>query len=68
MNWGTVKGMTLAAGRLYYVLGDDLHAMEFTDGRPRPDSDSVVAQGSATSSWASRGLFVLPSSSPPPAG
>ena len=54
-NWSTVSGMTLASGRLIYATSTGtLSSVAFTGGTP-----TGTATVHATSSWQSRGLFVL---------
>jgi hypothetical protein len=58
VNWGDVRGLTLASGRLYYGRSDgSFHRIEFRGGRPVPGTGSAVGTGGR--SWRSQGLFVL---------
>ncbi len=66
LDFRNIRGMTLINNRLTVAKGGALVAMDFADGRPVPGSDSVVSN-SGNFDWTSRGLFMLPGTSAPPA-
>jgi hypothetical protein len=53
-NWSGVSGMTMASGRLIYATTGTLSSVAFTGGAP-----TGTATVHDTTSWQSRGLFVL---------
>jgi hypothetical protein len=58
VDWGDVRGATLASGRLYYGLSDgSFRAIDFRGGRPVHGTNSRLSEGGR--SWRSQGLFVL---------
>jgi hypothetical protein len=62
-NWGSVAGMTMAGGNLYFVEGDKLNRMAWAGDKP---SGSAAVIGNSAG-LAGRGLFVMPGQ-PSPVG
>jgi hypothetical protein len=60
-NWGSVAGITMAGGNLYFVENDTLHKMAWAGDKPSGSASSV---GSAAG-LGGRGLFVMPGLSAP---
>jgi hypothetical protein len=61
LDWTTARGITLASGRLYYVRGGTLYAMDFGAGAPVPGTETAIS-GKAVGdgqAWTARGMFVL---------
>jgi Domain of unknown function (DUF5122) beta-propeller len=60
LDWTAARGITMAGGRLYYLRGGTLYAMDFAAGAPVPGTE-VAISGTATGdgqSWGGRGMFV----------
>ena len=60
LDWSTVRGLTMAAGHLYYIRAGTLYGMEFSAGAPVPGTE-VAISGTAVGdgqAWGGRGLFV----------
>ena len=56
VNWGNVRGMTLASGKLIYALTDGrLYSVNWGGTKPT----GAVTQISSATTWQSRGLFVF---------
>ena len=56
MNWGNVRGMTLASGKLIYALNDGrLYSVNWGGTKPT----GAVTQISSATTWQSRGMFVF---------
>ena len=54
-NWGNVRGMTLASGKLIYALTDGrLYSVNWGGTKPT----GAVTQISSATTWQSRGMFV----------
>ncbi len=54
VNWGNVRGMTLASGKLIYALTDGrLYRVDWAGTKPT----GAVTQISSATTWQSRGLF-----------
>jgi hypothetical protein len=57
-NWGTVRGMTLAGGKLYVARSDgSLYSIGWANGLPVGGSQQLV-DASAAQKWATSGMFV----------
>ena len=55
VNWGNVRGMTLASGKLIYALTDGrLYRVDWAGTKPT----GAVTQIDSATTWQSRGLFV----------
>ena len=55
INWGNVRGMTLASGKLIYALTDGrLYRVNWDGAKPT----GAVTQISSATTWQSRGMFV----------
>ncbi len=55
INWGNVRGMTMASGKLIYALTDGrLYSVNWDGTKPT----GAVTQISAATTWQSRGMFV----------
>ena len=55
INWGNVRGMTLASGKLIYALTDGrLYSVNWDGTKPT----GAVTQISSATTWQSRGMFV----------
>ena len=55
INWGNVRGMTLASGKLIYALTDGrLYRVNWDGAKPT----GPVTQISSATTWQSRGMFV----------
>lgn len=58
-DWGSVRGMTLAEGRIYVGRDDGtLESIDWSNGAPVSGSTRVIDVDPAQR-WASRGMFVL---------
>jgi hypothetical protein len=58
LMWGDVRGMALAAGKLYFARSNGtLFAVTFSGGVPNPATLSTI-DSSPAQAWASRGMFV----------
>jgi hypothetical protein len=60
LNWSTVRGLTMASGKLYYIRAGTLYGMDFTAGAPVPGTETAIS-GAATGDgqvWGGRGMFV----------
>ena len=56
VNWGNVRGMTLASGKLIYALNDGrLYSVNWGGTKPT----GAVTQISSATTWQSRGMFVF---------
>ena len=56
MNWGNVRGMTLASGKLIYALNDGrLYSVNWGGTKPT----GAVTQISSATTWQSRGMFAF---------
>src|SRR4029079_10383204 len=63
VDWSTVRGMTLANGKLYYAKTDGtLYSMDFANGAPVRGTETLVSPASDGYDWASNGFFVFPHS------
>jgi hypothetical protein len=57
-NWGTVRGMTLAGGKLYVArTGGILYSIGWANGLPVTGSQTQI-DASPAQLWATRGMFV----------
>lgn len=57
-TWGTVRGMTLAGGKLYVARSDGkLYSIGWSNGLPVTGSQTLV-DSSASQQWATFGMFV----------
>jgi hypothetical protein len=56
LDWSTVKGMTLAGGRLFWSQSSTLRRIDFAGGKPQPGTQATVTGNSGLDS---RGLFLL---------
>ena len=55
VNWGNVRGMTMASGKLIYALTDGrLYSVNWAGTKPT----GAVTQISSATTWQSRGMFV----------
>ncbi|MEO8423500.1 MAG: hypothetical protein ABI595_06250, partial [Actinomycetota bacterium] len=55
INWGNVRGMTLASGKLVYALTDGrLYSVNWGGTKPT----GAITQISSATTWQSRGMFV----------
>ena len=60
MDWSTVRGMTMANGKIYFARADgNLYSMDFNNGAPDPSSEALVSPKSDGYDWSSHGLFVF---------
>ncbi len=60
VDWSTVRGMTLANGKLYFARTDgNLYSMDFTNGSPVGGTETLVSPKSDGYDWASNGLFAF---------
>ncbi len=60
VDWSTVRGMTLANGKLYFARTDgNLYSMDFANGSPVGGTEALVSPKSAGYDWASNGLFAF---------
>lgn len=58
--WSTVRGMTIANGKLLYATSDDrLWSVDWSNGHPAGTPVQVSGPGIDARLWASRGLFVF---------
>ena len=61
-NWSTVRGLTMASGRMYYATtSGNLYGIDFTGGRPSGSASQLSGPAIDGVNWQSRGLFVLAS-------
>jgi beta-propeller uncharacterized protein DUF5122 len=66
LAWGTTSQMTMANGRIYYVVDSlgqkNLWSIAFAGGKPVPGTQQLVSGPSAGDgqTWAGRGMVVLP--------
>ena len=61
-NWSTVRGLTMAGGRMYYATtSGNLYGIAFSGGRPTGSATQLSGPGMDGVSWQSRGLFVFAS-------
>lgn len=65
LNWSSVSDMTMANGRIYYVVSSfgqqNLYRIDFTNGVPVPGTQVLVsgpAKGDGQT-WGGRGMFLL---------
>jgi hypothetical protein len=60
VNWSTVRGMTLANGKIYFARTDgNLYSINFANGSPVGGTEQLVSLGLPGNSWASNGMFVF---------
>ena len=60
VDWSSVRGMTLANGKLYFARTDgNLYSMDFANGSPVGGTETLVSPKSAGYDWASNGLFAF---------
>ena len=60
VDWSSVRGMTLANGKLYFARTDgNLYSMDFANGSPVGGTEALVSPKSAGYDWASNGLFAF---------
>jgi hypothetical protein len=60
LDWSTVRGLTMASGRLYYLRAGTLYGMGFSAGAPVPGTETAIS-GTTTGDgqvWGGRGMFV----------
>jgi hypothetical protein len=61
VNWGRIRGATVANRRLYYSIEGSLYRVRFEHGRVVPRTKSTVSGPAAGDGidWRSRGLFIF---------
>jgi hypothetical protein len=60
VDWSSVRGMTLANGKLYFARTDgNLYSMDFANGAPVQGTEALISPASDGYDWASNGLFVF---------
>ena len=60
VDWSSVRGMTLANGKLYFARADgNLYSMDFANGAPVGGTETLVSPKSDGYDWASNGLFAF---------
>jgi hypothetical protein len=60
VDWSTVRGMTLANGKIYFARTDgNLYSINFANGSPVGGTEQLVSPKSAGFDWTSNGLFVF---------
>ncbi len=65
VDWSSVRGMTLANGKIYFARSDgNLYSMDFANGGPVGGTETLVSPKSNGYDWNSSGLFVFPAHHP----